>query len=72
MLISEHPRFGEMEVLLEQIRERCAKLAEARLAASTAKGWFDITTWGAAVSGNQTGRRESAEAGASVVTISAS
>jgi len=46
MLMSEHPRFGEMEVSSGQIRERCAKLAEAGLAASTGKGWFDITTWG--------------------------
>jgi len=46
MLISEHPRFGEMEVLSGQIHEWCVKLAEAGLVAITGKRWFDITTWG--------------------------
>jgi len=46
MLMSEVPRFAEMEVSMGQIRERCEKLAEAGLAAATGSGWFDITTWG--------------------------
>jgi len=46
MLMAEHPRFEDMEVSSGQIRERCERLANSELVASTGKGWFDITTWG--------------------------
>jgi len=46
MLMAGHSRFSEMEVSSGQIRERCAKLAEAGLITASGKGWFDITTWG--------------------------
>jgi len=71
MLMIEHPQFGEMGVSSGQIRERCAKLAEAGLAAATGKGRFDITTWGQQYLEGGVRRRESAKTAAksSVVVV---
>lgn len=46
MLMAEHPRFEDMTVSPGQVRDRCERLAESELVATTGRGWFDITTWG--------------------------